>query len=163
MVILYSLQNVSIIVSIITGILGILGTCSGIYLKYSKKIKEKQTKKSQEKKKLSNVFDTVDKLVEKVDKIVESQEEIKEQYNSFAERFDSLETQELRYMINDSFLGYDSIHEVPDEQLLNAADCCEIYLGKGLNHATGARCKLIAEEIEKRARIRAGVDEDGKK
>ena len=158
------INSVQTIIAIITGSLSILGVLSGVYLKYSKKRKNQQDKKSKDRKKFEDVCGKIDQLVNKVEELNESQKELKQQYAEFENKFDHLETQELRYMINDSFLGYGTIHEVPDDQLLNAADCCEIYLNKGLNHATGARCKLIAEEVDRRARARAGVDtKDAKK
>lgn len=158
------INSVQSLVAIIGGVLGILGAISGIYLRYSKKLQDKQATKNKEKQKLNDVFSKVDRMAAQIDDITNSQKELREQYAAFEKKFDHLETQELRYMINDSFLGYDTIHEVPDEQLLNAADCCEIYLNKGLNHATGARCKLIAEEIDRRARAKAGIgDKHGDK
>ena len=158
---LANLSEISTIVAIIAGILGIAGTISGLYMKYSTKAKERKTKKQQviaQQQELPKVLKSIDeRLIAIESKQNSSQEEIKE----LKEKFDHLETQELRYMINDSFLGYNNIHEVPNEQLLNAADCCEIYLAKGLNHATGARCKLIAAEIDRREKKRAEGKKDG--
>ena len=160
---LASLQEISTIVAIIAGILGIAGTVSGLYMKYSTKAKDRKTKKQQavaQQQELPKVLKSIDERLTTIEnKQNSSQEEIKD----LKEKFDDLETQELRYMINDSFLGYNNIHEVPNEQLLNAADCCRIYLAKGLNHATGARCKLIAAEIERREKKRAEGQQDGDK
>ena len=160
---LASLQEISTIVAIIAGILGIAGTVSGLYMKYSTKAKDRKTKMQQavaQQQELPKVLKSIDERLTTIEnKQNSSQEEIKD----LKEKFDDLETQELRYMINDSFLGYNNIHEVPNEQLLNAADCCRIYLAKGLNHATGARCKLIAAEIERREKKRAEGQQDGDK
>ena len=152
------LNSIQTIVAIVSGILGISGVVSGIYLKYSKKIKQQKEKKKQDREKFETMYKTIDKLIVAINEINKNQQDLRQRYSEFENKFDHLETQELRYMINDSFLGYGNIHEVPDDQLLNAADCCEVYLNKGLNHATGARCKLIAEEVERRVRARAGVD-----
>lgn len=67
-------------------------------------------------------------------------------------RYDALETQQLKYIINDAFFSYgDDLEKMPYEVLVNAAECADIYLSKGLNHETGARCHLIYAELERRA------------
>ena len=54
-------------------------------------------------------------------------------------------------MINDVYNGYGKAENIPYEMLLNASQCCEIYVeDKHLNHEIGARCKLINEELERR-------------
>ena len=40
--------------------------------------------------------------------------------------------------------------DIPQEVLVNASECCDSYLSKGLNHEVGARCKIIYKEIERR-------------
>lgn len=152
-------------IAIISSVVGIIATVSGLYLKFSKRLQEKRKKKRQREEKIDKIPETMERLERKLDENWHLQEnnrerieELSETFELFAARFDHLETTQLRYMINDAFLGYNNIHEVSDEQLLNAADCCDIYLSKGLNHKTGAKCKLIAEEVEKRARLRAEGD-----
>ena len=114
-----------------------------------------------------NVLDKLPELVlkldKKIDKLQEDVEEIKEQQfvmsnqqEAYEKHFDEYETQQLRYMISDVFFSYSSIEDIPDEMLLNAEENCGIYLGKGLNHETAARCKVIEKEIERRAILRKG-------
>ena len=55
-------------------------------------------------------------------------------------------------MINDAYFGYTNIHEIPDDILTNACECCEIYVNKRHhNHEIKPRCKLMWEEQERRA------------
>lgn len=71
---------------------------------------------------------------------------------SLEKRYDQLETQQLKYIINDAFFSCGGhVENIPYEVLVNAAECAEIYLAKGLNHETGARCHLIFEELRRRA------------
>lgn len=75
-------------------------------------------------------------------------------------RYDALETQQLKYIINDAFFSCGGdLEKMPYEMLVNAAECAAIYLSKGLNHETGARCRLIYKELERRA-INIQEDED---
>lgn len=67
-------------------------------------------------------------------------------------RYDQLETQQLKYIINDAFFSCGGhVEDIPYEVLVNAAECANIYLAKGLNHETGARCRLIFQELQRRA------------
>lgn len=71
---------------------------------------------------------------------------------SLEKRYDQLETQQLKYIINDAFFSCGGhVENIPYEVLVNAAECAEIYLAKGLNHETGARCHLIFQELQRRA------------
>lgn len=71
---------------------------------------------------------------------------------SLEKRYDQLETQQLKYIINDAFFSCGGhVENIPYEVLVNAAECAEIYLAKGLNHETGARCQLIFKELQRRA------------
>lgn len=69
-------------------------------------------------------------------------------------RYDALETQQLKYIINDAFFSCNGhVEDMPYEVLVNAAECADIYIKKGLNHETGARCKIIYAELERRATL----------
>jgi hypothetical protein len=85
--------------------------------------------------------------------IIKFNQQIQEQnMKSLEKRYDQLETQQLKYIINDAFFSCGGhVENIPYEVLVNAAECAEIYLSKGLNHETGARCHLIFEEMRRRA------------
>lgn len=66
--------------------------------------------------------------------------------------YDEFTTQNLKYMINDAYFGYNDIHEIPDDVLTNACECCDIYVNKKhKNHEIRPRCKLLWDEQERRA------------
>lgn len=88
--------------------------------------------------------------------------DINEKINDMKKTTSEFEVQQLKYMINDAFYSFNSIEDIPDEVLINASQCCDIYIGKGLNHETGARCKLIYEELERRQEKLAHHKEGGK-
>lgn len=88
-------------------------------------------------------------------------EALSEKVADLQRKTDIFETQQLKYMINDAFYGYSSIEEIPYEVLMNASQCCDIYVGKGLNHETGARCRLIYQEIERRQQAIVHHEQEG--
>jgi hypothetical protein len=58
--------------------------------------------------------------------------------------YDDFTTQNLKYMINDAFFSYHSIKEIPEEILINACECCEIYVNKKQkNHEIRPKCLLL--------------------
>lgn len=85
--------------------------------------------------------------------IIKFNQQVQEQnMKSLEKRYDALETQQLKYIINDAFFSCGGhVENIPYEVLVNAAECAEIYLAKGLNHETGERCKLIFKELHRRA------------
>lgn len=85
--------------------------------------------------------------------IIKFNQQIQDQnLKALEKRYDALETQQLKYIINDAFFSCGGhVENIPYEVLVNAAECAEIYLAKGLNHETGARCHLIFEELQRRA------------
>lgn len=128
------------------------------YKAYKKKKKEyEQRAKTLEQipQALSNIDKRLSTVEEGIDEINDKQNLLTQQQEESAEKFDSFETQQLKYIINDAFFGYSSVEEIPDEVLISASQCCDIYLGKGLNHETGARCKIIYAELERRQKIKA--------
>lgn len=111
-------------------------------------------------------IETIDTMPETLKNIQEGISDIKEDQNvikynqqltdkrisKLEKRYDALETQQLKYIINDAFFSCNGhVEDMPYEVLINAAECADIYLSKGLNHETGARCKLIYAELERRA------------
>lgn len=120
--------------------------------------------KSRKKTQTRNEF--IDELPSILSEIKEGISDIKEDQNvikynqqiqeknmkSLENRYDQLETQQLKYIINDAFFSCGGhVENIPYEVLVNAAECAEIYLAKGLNHETGARCHLIFQELQRRA------------
>lgn len=95
--------------------------------------------------------------------IQKDMKDINNKVEEMQEKTSAFETQQLKYMINDAFYSFNGIEEIPDEVLINASQCCDIYVGKGLNHETGARCKLIYAELERRQKKLAEHKEDGDK
>ena len=136
-----------------------------LYSKWKKRLKQEIECKNR----LNSISKGIDTLSEKMDSIENNiadlqnqQNELRECQNNFDDRFDKFEVQQLKYMINDAFFSYDNIREIPDEILIQASQCCEIYTNKGLNHETGAKCKLIFAEVQRRQALRAngGKEED---
>ena len=116
--------------------------------------------------KVKTIETRVDQLITQTNNIVEvceslgqMQTQISETYQALTAQLDRFEAQQLKHIINDAFLGYEDIEHIPDEVLIGASQSCDIYIGKGLNHETGARCKLIYQELERRQRLRAHPQE----
>lgn len=138
-----------------------------ILIPLSAKIIKQYRKNRQRIETLNNVPDALSSIQEGIDDIKEDQNVIKynQQINegrmtALEKRYDSLETQQLKYIINDAFFSCGGhVENIPYEVLVNAAECAEIYLDKGLNHETGARCHLIFEELRRRA-VQAQEDEN---
>lgn len=133
-----------------------------IFCKWQKRRKEAQQKD-----------EAIVALPQQLDSIQNSLSDIKEDQNiikynqqvqdkrleKLEKRYDALETQQLKYIINDAFFSCNGhVEDMPYEMLVNAAECADIYLKKGLNHETGARCKIIYAEMERRAT--AVIEED---
>lgn len=116
--------------------------------------------------KLVAVDKQVDGLISQIGKVTElcntlavAQTEMHNTCKDLLSKMDRFETQQLKHIINDAFLGYDCIEEIPDEILIGASQSCDIYVGKGLNHETGSRCKLIYKELERRQILKAHPQE----
>lgn len=104
---------------------------------------------------LKSIETKLNSVREDISKIDDQQLALGDGQEILEAKFDQFETQQLKHIINDAFFGYKDITEIPDEVLVNASQCCDIYLGKGLNHETGARCELIYEELKRRQRTKA--------
>lgn len=74
----------------------------------------------------------------------EESDQLNEKFDVFLEDYDNFTTQNFKYMINDAYFGYTNIHEIPDDVLTNACECCEIYVNKKhKNHEIRPRCLLL--------------------
>ncbi len=109
---------------------------------------------------LKDIQDGISDIKEDQNVIKYNQQLQEKNMKSLEKRYDQLETQQLKYIINDAFFSCGGhVENIPYEVLVNAAECAEIYLAKGLNHETGARCHLIFEELRRRA-IQTQEDEN---
>lgn len=161
----YILTGLSVgeITAIIGAVLAILTSVIIPLYKYFNK-KHKDYEKNVQK--LVAVDKQVDSLISQIDKVTElcntlavAQTEMHNTCKDLLSKMDRFETQQLKHIINDAFLGYDCIEEIPDEILIGASQSCDIYVGKGLNHETGSRCKLIYKELERRQILKAHPQE----
>jgi len=119
----------------VIGIIGAAATVMTVFIvPFGKWIKKRRIEKNKEKQ----------QALAREQKIVDSLQEIKEDLSSFRADYDDFTTQNLKYMINDAFFGYNSIHEIPDDILINACECCDIYINKKKrNHEMKPRCEMI--------------------
>lgn len=84
-------------------------------------------------------------------------ENILNKLEDFFDDYDEFSTQNLKYMINDAYFCYESIEDIPEDILLNACECCDIYVHKrGKNHEIRPRCEILWRELENRAVQREG-------
>ena len=150
-----------------TAIVGMIITalCS-IIIPLAKFFNKKKQQYEQTIQKVKKIEQQVDQMISKIDNMAticdtlnDMQSQISATYQALNIQIDRFEVQQLKHIINDAFLGYDDITHIPDEVLIGASQSCDIYVGKGLNHETGARCKLIYEELERRQRVRAHAQE----
>ena len=118
----------------ITGIIGACATVVTVFLvPIARAIKSHQKEKAKEKEKQRKRDEKLDAIYDKMSTIDSNQQElnnIKAQFDHFLVDYDEFTTQNLKYMINDAFFGYENIHEIPIDVLTNACECCEIYVNK---------------------------------
>jgi hypothetical protein len=148
----------------ITGIIGACATVVTVFLvPIARAIKSHQKEKAKEKEKQRKRDEKLDAIYNKMSTIDTNQQElnnIKTQFDSFLVDYDEFTTQNLKYMINDAFFGYENIHEIPNDVLTNACECCEIYVNKRhKNHEIRPRCELLWREQERRSVEREGSNE----
>ena len=125
-----------------------------------KEINKKKIAKNNREKKIDYIAEEVGKQSSELEELKKSQRNTEESLSDLKERHDDFTTQNLKYMINDAYFGYHDIHEIPDDILLNACECCEIYVNKlHKNHEIKPKCVLLWNELERRATSRGGVDE----
>lgn len=94
------------------------------------------------------------KIEERLDKNEKTLETIMNDMEKQNEEIEKYQILDIKYMINDTFLGYNNVHEVPYENLIVAIEGCDIYTSKGYNHEIGARCKILCEEFERREKMK---------
>lgn len=140
----------------ITGIIGACATVVTVFLvPIARAIKSHQKEKAKEKEKQRKRDEKLDAIYNKMSTIDSNQQElnnIKTQFDNFLVDYDEFTTQNLKYMINDAFFGYENIHEIPNDVLTNACECCEIYVNKRhKNHEIRPRCELLWREQERRS------------
>lgn len=148
----------------ITGIIGACATVVTVFLvPIARAIKSHQKEKAKEKEKQRKRDEKLDAIYNKMSTIDSNQQElnnIKTQFDNFLVDYDEFTTQNLKYMINDAFFGYENIHEIPNDVLTNACECCEIYVNKRhKNHEIRPRCELLWREQERRSVEREGSHE----
>ena len=151
----------------VTAIIGaVVALLSSVIIPLYKYFNKKQKDYENNVKKLKEIDKQVDGLSDQIDKITElcynlaaAQAEMNETCQNLLTKIDRFETQQLKHIINDAFLGYNCIEDIPDEILIGASQSCDIYVGKGLNHETGSRCQLIYQELERRQVLRAHPQE----
>lgn len=113
-----------------------------------KKYKKTQVQKNNKKIQNQEILNEIPGLVTAVNTL-------KEQLDSFYQDYSEFSTQNLKYMINDAYFSYKDVHEIPDDILTNACECCEIYVIKRhKNHEIRPRCNKLWDEQERRALLR---------
>ena len=137
----------------ISGVVGIAATLTTAFLvpfvKWWKKRKKEQDDKNAKQAARDAKLDTLCEVVGVIKHQVDKNCDI---LTNYINDYDEFTTQNLKYMINDAYFGYDDIHDIPDDVLTNACECCEIYVNKKhKNHEIKPRCRLLWEEQERRA------------
>lgn len=149
MILAFTITNFFTILGVVVPILGSMWV---FFKRAIKKIKERN--------------DAIDKILPELIKETQS---LKDVINNYCCRLDKVEAilveretlfsdfqcQNLKYMINDTFLGHNNIYEIPTETLSYAAEFCRIYTERGYNHDTAIKCKIIWAELERRKNIQA--------
>lgn len=147
----------------ITGIIGAAATVLTVFIvpiaKSIKKriIKMQQEKMDQEQAKIERQQQqaTLTFVVEQLKEIKDNNNALDQKIDNFLTDYDEFTTQNLKYMINDAYFSYNDIHEIPDDILTNACECCEIYVVKrNKNHEIRPRCNKLWDEQERRALLR---------
>lgn len=121
-----------------------------VALHFRKKMIKKKQEKIKDKKTLCDTVDAVQAINETLLLTNQLLTECKDHNVKLSEEFEKYQILSIKYMINDAFFGYNSVHEIPYETLLIAMEGCDIYCGKGYNHEIGARCEIIREEFSRR-------------
>lgn len=137
----------------ITSIVGAAATITTVFLvpfiKWFKKKKIEKEKAERKQEERDEKLDTLCNVVEEMHQKVTANGNTLQEYIS---DYDEFTTQNLKYMINDAYFGYNDIHEIPDDVLTNACECCDIYVNKKhKNHEIRPRCNLLWDEQERRA------------
>lgn len=147
----------------ITGIIGAAATVLTVFIvpilkMVRKRIVEKQKEaqdRQQEKIERQQQQTALTLLIEQLTDMKKDNADLHTKIDNFLTDYDEFTTQNLKYMINDAYFSYNDIHEIPDDILTNACECCEIYVNKRhKNHEIRPRCTKLWEEQERRALLR---------
>lgn len=153
----------------ITGLIGAITTIFTVFIvpiyrniKKKKKMREEELERQKQRDiKIDALYDKVSSIDTKLESNSQQDQQIKETLDSFKADYESFSTQNLKFMINDAYLSYASVHDIPEEILINACECCEIYVNKRhLNHEIHPRCEILWKERERRAISKKEVDDE---
>lgn len=135
------------------GLIGVmLSILTVIIIPSLKTWKKAKDKKIQQENKIGEIDNKVQNIESKLSSLSEAGSEILNKFNNFLVDYDEFSTQNLKYMINDAYFCYESIEDIPDDILLNACECCEIYVNKrNKNHEIRPRCEILWRELENRS------------
>lgn len=125
------------------------------YKKIQKQIREDVSNVRKIPELVNSINEHLNCLDESLEEIKHDQSDLLTRQEDQEKKIDGLETMQLKHMINDAFKTY-KLEEMPYEDLVAASQYCDIYTGKGLNHETGARCRKIYAELERRAAQEGG-------
>lgn len=146
----------------IIGIIGAAATVMTVFVapiykwirSQHKKYEEEQKKQQARDQRLAELYEKILNLEIQLQKNNERDEKMQQKLDNFFEDNEDFVIQNLKYMINDAYLSYSTVQEIPDEKLINACECCEIYVNKKhLNHEIHPRCEVLWAERERRALI----------
>lgn len=153
----------------ITGLIGAVTTIFTVFIipiyrniKKKKKMREEELERQKQRDiKIDALYDKVSSIDTKLESNSQQDQQIKETLDNFKADYESFSTQNLKFMINDAYLSYASVHDIPEEILINACECCEIYVNKRhLNHEIHPRCEILWKERERRAISKKEVDDE---
>lgn len=139
-----------------TGIIGAAATVLTVFIiPIVKLIKKRIIEAQQEKIERQQQQATLIFVVEQLEEIKDNNNALDQKIDNFLTDYDEFTTQNLKYMINDAYFSYKDVHEIPDDILTNACECCEIYVIKRhKNHEIRPRCNKLWDEQERRALLR---------
>lgn len=145
----------------LSGILGIVATVTTVFLvpfiKWAKKRHKQIINDREERKETVRLLKKLKDQVGQIDDCVKNNSST---LKNFIADYDDFTTQNLKFMINDAFFTYHSVCEIPDEVLINACECCDIYVHKKQkNHEIKPRCRMLWEELERRSVEREDLNE----
>ena len=132
------------------------------YIKNKKKlIREELERQKQRDNKISELCDKISNIDDRLKENAKRDIQIKDTLNNFKNDYKKFSVQNLKFMINDAYLSYPSVKDIPEEILINACECCEIYVNeRHLNHEIHPRCEVLWKERERRVISKKEVDDE---